>query len=341
MEIPDKCPLCEHEDSEHRPNQSPHTIHYSCPRCGQYHIAELALKHNDYALRQNAFELACVAHEWNLAHPNRRFVLADEGHLPNSAQATFPHCRIFSFDEMLGGFPKPYKCLDRALLNCSHLVDNDPFERLMVKSEDAPYHFFSAMNWRLLVEELESRGLLTETPVMMEACSFVVTSRGWQRIEELTTTVVDSSQCFIAMWFDESMDAVQDALREGIALAGYEPLVVSDVEHNGKVCDEIIAQIRQSRFIVADFTAGHCPPCEDCSQKKENAGSIIPRGGVYFEAGYAMGLGIPVIWTVRRGQMDAVHFDTNHYSHIIYSDPADLKVQLKNRIEATIGKGPL
>ena len=46
--------------------------------------------------------------------------------------------------------------------------------------------------------------------------------------------------------------------------------------------------------MVADFT------CEK--------GKV--RGGVYYEAGFAQGIGIPVIWTVAKDSLDDVHFDT-------------------------------
>ena len=67
-------------------------------------------------------------------------------------------------------------------------------------------------------------------------------------------------------------------------------------------------------MVVADFTGG--------------------RGGVYYEAGYAQGLGIPVVWTCRQDYFDkeGVHFDTQQYNHIVWDDPADLREKLKNRL---------
>ena len=60
------------------------------------------------------------------------------------------------------------------------------------------------------------------------------------------------------------------------------------------------------------------------------------RGGVYFEAGFAMGLGIPVIWTCRDTDINDLHFDTRQYNHIPWANPKELRVRLQNRIEATI-----
>ena len=57
---------------------------------------------------------------------------------------------------------------------------------------------------------------------------------------------------------------------------------------------------------------------------------------MYFEAGFAMGLGRPVIWTCRKDDIDNAHFDTRQYNHIVWENEKELYEKLKNRIEATI-----
>jgi nucleoside 2-deoxyribosyltransferase len=64
------------------------------------------------------------------------------------------------------------------------------------------------------------------------------------------------------------------------------------------------------------------------------------RGGVYFEAGFAMGLGLPVVWVVRDDELKKVHFDTNHFNHITWSTVEELRTKLQRRIEATIPRLP-
>jgi nucleoside 2-deoxyribosyltransferase len=90
------------------------------------------------------------------------------------------------------------------------------------------------------------------------------------------------------------------------------------------VDDEIIAEIRRSRFLVADFT---------CEPEKV-------RGGVYFETGFAMGLNIPIIWTCKDTSMKERHFDTRQFPHIVWTNSENLYKQLKARIGALIGQGP-
>ncbi len=119
-------------------------------------------------------------------------------------------------------------------------------------------------------------------------------------------------------------EAFDQGIKPAIEGTGYKPLRIDQKEHVNKIDDEIIAELRRSRFVVADFTHG-----EDGA-----------RGGVYYEAGFAHGLERPVFFTCRKDKMKTLHFDTNHFNHIVWTDPADLREKLKNRILAVIGEGP-
>ena len=151
-----------------------------------------------------------------------------------------------------------------------------------------------------------------------------LTVAGYERIAELRVNL-DSSQAFVAMWFDDSMDqAFENGIVPAIEEAGYTPLRIDREEHVNKIDDEIIAQLRRSRFVVADFTQG-----DDGA-----------RGGVYYEAGFAHGLKLPVIFTCREDAVETLHFDTAHYNHIVWTTPEELRKKLKTRILAVIGEGP-
>lgn len=153
----------------------------------------------------------------------------------------------------------------------------------------------------------------------------MLTPRGYARVAKLDAQGTASTQAFVAMWFDPSMnDAYDQGIAPAIRDAGFEPLRIDAKHHNNKIDDEIIAELRRSRFVVADFTQGP-------------SGA---RGGVYYEAGFAHGLGIPVIFTCAASAIGAVHFDTRQYNHIVWKDAADLRRQLSHRISATIGDGP-
>ena len=152
---------------------------------------------------------------------------------------------------------------------------------------------------------------------------YSISPKGWAYIESLRHKNPDSQIGFIAMWFDEGMNDAWLAIDKGVRDAGYEPLRIDQKQHNNKIDDEIVAAIRRSKFLVADFTG--------------------QRGGVYFETGFAHGLSLPVIWLCREDDLRNVHFDTRQYNFIVWEKGKldEFSTALKNRIEATIGQGPL
>ena len=166
---------------------------------------------------------------------------------------------------------------------------------------------------------------------------YLLTVKGYARLAELDKAATDLSQAFVAMWFDPTMNDVYDkGIKPGICNAGYKPLRIDRKEHSRKIDDLIIAEIRRSRFVVADFTHRDI---EDCKNEKEcqNAGA---RGGVYYEAGFARGLHKDVIFTCRKDVADKVHFDIRQYNRIEWEDPEDLQEKLTRRITAVMGYGP-
>jgi nucleoside 2-deoxyribosyltransferase len=151
---------------------------------------------------------------------------------------------------------------------------------------------------------------------------FKVLPAGWAHLEELRKVSVNSEQCFVAMWFDEQMNKIYDEIiTKAVLDAGYRPHRVDKREHNDQIDDEIIAQIRRSRFIVADFTG--------------------LRGGVYYEAGFAKGLGLEVVWTCRKDYIKDLHFDIRQYNCIVWEEDklSDFMKRLTNRIESVLGRG--
>ena len=156
------------------------------------------------------------------------------------------------------------------------------------------------------------------------------------------------------MWFTPEMQKVFDQavkraiefIEDGKAEPRFKAIKLDNVEHINNINDEIIATIRRSRFMVCDLT-GY-------------------RGGVYFEAGFAYGLGLPVIYTCRKDwcsedklkdndgkvietlkdtsgreiqvRKEGVHFDLAHMNRIEWEEDKmdEFRVALENRIKAVI-----
>lgn len=229
-----------------------------------------------------------------------------------------------TIDEIIHSFPKSFsERVNRVLLNLSKLsaftgsyIDVSEQSTAIFYSDSYDMKSLLYMLKFLLEENyIEKRGSDSIPTLPSE---IRLSPKGWEKTIQLESgSSVLAKQVFIAMWFNES---VQSAFSEGIYKAiedtGYVPVRIDYKEHNEKICDLIIAEIRKSKFVVCDFT-GH-------------------RGGVYFEAGYAMGLGKPVIWTCRESDIGEAHFDTRQYNHIVWKDERDLYSKLYRRIQATI-----
>jgi nucleoside 2-deoxyribosyltransferase len=149
---------------------------------------------------------------------------------------------------------------------------------------------------------------------------FKITANGWKELSRIEQSGSESSNAFIAMAFSPDRNPFKEAIKTAVKNAGYIPIRIDEVEHVNKIDDQIIAQIRSSKFLISDFTS--------------------QRNGVYFEAGFMLGLGRTVIWVCDREDLKNVHFDTRQYNTIDYTDADDLQTRLQFRIEAILGKGP-
>lgn len=151
-----------------------------------------------------------------------------------------------------------------------------------------------------------------------------LTIKGWSRVEELRRSAVGSRKGFMAMKFgDTQLDAVfRDHFRPAVGQTGFELLRLDDEPRAGLIDDRLRLEIRTSRFMVADLSHANA--------------------GAYWEAGFAEGLGRPVIYTCRKDVFDnpttKPHFDTNHYLTVVWdpANPAAAADQLKTVIRVTL-----
>jgi hypothetical protein len=173
--------------------------------------------------------------------------------------------------------------------------------------------------FQYLLHHLAESGYLV-WPGTVQQGSFLcqLTPKAWQERESNTVGGIPG-KCFVAMSFNDSL---KDAYQSGIFLSvksdcKMDPVRLDFVQHNEKICDKIVAEIRTCQFVVADVT--------------------LASQNVYFEAGFAMALSRPVIWTCDDATFDQdVRFDTRQYPYIRWKTPADLRSQLTDRIKATI-----
>ncbi|MDE3178774.1 MAG: hypothetical protein KGM47_03860 [Acidobacteriota bacterium] len=149
--------------------------------------------------------------------------------------------------------------------------------------------------------------------------AFKLTIDGWRQLEPALRPGGEPGRCFIASWLDDQMD---EPYRKGVEPAvkdcGYRPVWMKDIPENKGITDRIKSEIRRAEFIVADFTG--------------------QRPSVYYESGFAQGLGREVIWCCREDELAKLHFDIRHLGHVVWRNPADLREKLADSIRANIIK---
>jgi nucleoside 2-deoxyribosyltransferase len=189
---------------------------------------------------------------------------------------------------------------------------------------EADYHIRTLADQKLVLLESTSGAIEQQLQLRFgneqQSYSPKITSNGWSELAKTEQSGWQSDNAFIAMWFDPSRHPFHEAMERAVTKAGYVPIRIDQVQHVNRIDDEIIAQIRRSKFVIADFSG--------------------QRGGVYFEAGFMLGLGRQVLWVCSKPELHDVHFDTRQYNFIDYTDAGDLERRLQMRIEAIFGKGP-
>ena len=120
---------------------------------------------------------------------------------------------------------------------------------------------------------------------------------GWERYEEEKRGKFQGDYGFIAMPFEEPdleafvQGTVKPAVKDG---TGYDLVDLRDVARAGVIDNIMRNRIRDAAFVIADLTHDN--------------------SGAYWEAGYAEGLGKPVIYICEKAKFkeESTHFDTNH-----------------------------
>jgi nucleoside 2-deoxyribosyltransferase len=198
------------------------------------------------------------------------------------------------------------------------------------KIDDLPYNLFaiigspnpeSAGNLAL---ELIDKGILVgnETSAIgipTSASRVGLTLEGWERFQAEKSGKFAGNQGFIAMRFGDAVldplvkDVLKPTIKDGI---GYELFDLRDVAAAGVIDNIMRAQIRDSAFVLVDLTHDNF--------------------GAYWEAGYAEGLGKPVIYICEKSKFDdaKTHFDTNHCTTVMW-DTNDVE-KFKNELIATL-----
>lgn len=154
----------------------------------------------------------------------------------------------------------------------------------------------------------DREGLIKE--VTAQVIHRLRTSRWPQRAE----SQLDDQLVFVLCSFDPRMDPVFDAIDAAATAVGLRAERVKDAQGDYRITDRILTLIRSARLVVADLS------CE--------------TPNVYFELGFARGIGKTVITILRTGTV--VHFDVKDWAYLEYIDSRPLEHQLRDRFSFEI-----
>lgn len=216
-----------------------------------------------------------------------------------------------------------YKKRDKLLWYLYRKTNEEYFGREIEFNYENDYSILYAKNEKEaihIVSQYEDEMYIWKVPYADDKkCFLILNADAIEYIQEQQKNN-QSDQGFVAMWFDPHLEDMFSIIQKTVKeKTKYRLLRIDFVEHNDDITDKIIAEIRRSKFLVADFTGD--------------------RGGVYYEAGFAHGLGKEVIFTCRKDYFcneRKPHFDIEHRSFILWETPEQLAEKLVDRIRATI-----
>lgn len=313
---PNTCPVC--LSAHLRPAQvvfDGDAYHVDCPLCGRFYLEEQAWADflNPQSGAGHKLTALCRA---RLAH-RIQIASSPDSSNPPMLNSEFV-CRFVN-----DGCPGPTPA-EQATSLITFI--GDQVSRSGRKIDALPEHLFTivgAPNPELAGElaiELKNNGLLVgigrkPMGVPPNLLNVNLTLEGWRRYEEEKRGQIAGKYGFIAMEFDDAAleefvaTVVKPAVKTGI---GYDLFDMRDVARAGIIDNIMRAQIRDSAFVIVDLTHDN--------------------SGAYWEAGYAEGLGKPVVYICERSKFDEAktHFDTNHCTSVLWSagDPRDFDREL-------------
>jgi hypothetical protein len=302
----DNCPVCKYKDASIESDITNFRLLVRCKACGMFIISDLLVRTKE--LSENPFYYIAGGLIREANENSQPTVELQSNNIDEYfAEAREPHTLSEKLDRILLYISKKTNTV-------SEFIELYPYDFAIAFAKNPDE--FKKMLYFLKERKLINMPHPNTEGIWNSPIGVELTLNGWEKADELRKiNRVSGKQCFVAMSFDEGLKfAYLNGIEPAIRKAGYNPKRIDFVEHNEYIPYKIIAEIRQSRIMVADFTG--------------------QKSGVYFEAGFAMGLNIPVIWTCMADEIDQCHFDTKQFSHIVWQKPEDLKEKLENRIRA-------
>lgn len=312
----ESCPICGYDKIKQYPLQDPWAHFYECGRCGRYQASDMLMHFSDVGekLREVGYILSGLTRE-----------LHETGGKP-------PSFTTENYEAFTKRFPVPdlnnigekiKKLLQRVRAKTQYFgeeVKLGDIETVVPLAYAKNPEELIALFTLMTEKKLAKIGILNnEKDDGERTVRMTLSANGWDLTNTLEDKNKESDRGFVAVWFDDSMNENINAAEEAITESGFRSICIRDEHFSERIMDKALGEIRSSRFVIVDLTGN--------------------RGSVFFEAGFAHGLGIETIYVYceeHNGEITNLEFYVKHYQCYKYKTPSDLKETLKAAIAARI-----
>ena len=321
----DKCPVCKTDipkpDMAFNGEKPLPLLFFSCGRCGDFVLDKNVLHPDilrDRILDDDPVRIAVLSHWIRMRHESTR-----EGRPKDDRPLT----EELVNDALKNPRPSPAEQADYYI---RWIGDNVKVGGRYVAVE--PLAIQAIVGSATLEEfELVSTHLLRDTRLINHGAQkgsewrqVTLSFAGWERYREIKRATADSRKAFMAMEYNkEPLEGIVDKVfRDAVRQTGFDLFLLRDRPVAGLIDNRLRAEIQAARFLIADLTDRN--------------------PGAYWEAGYAEGLGKPVIYTCEKKVFEdsqrKPHFDTNHHQTVLWDagEPKTIARDLKATIRATL-----
>lgn len=308
------CPICNFHRSTFRENASRGIFSIKCQRCGEFSISRDCIQYLD--VKEKISKISYV-----LSSLSRELYETKGEPLQFTTTNLEEYARHYLVPDVNNIEEKIKKFLQRLREKTEYFGQEINF-----KDIETVFPLAYAKNSEELMALLT---LMTEKKLAkikvisnsdVKSVKILLSANGWDMTNSTQKENKESNKGFVAVWFDESMNENINAIETAIEDCNFKPICIRDEHFSEKIMDKALGEIRKSRFVVVDLTGN--------------------RGSVFFEAGFAHGLGVETIYVFREqdGEKEKfpLEFYARHYQCYKYKTAADLREKLKNAISARI-----
>ena len=320
------CPVCRGEFGTCRPLSTPRDAQaFDCDGCGRFEISRTAMvSYFELDGRITAMQRAALSHALRTATRGSGAPIVTTTWL----EAFLPSARV----------PTPAVQATNLIRTVGDWVSEGGEGYFIDDVADTPLvGAFNRPMFDQLFKELVAKGLLIKVVGatrpnprnvgVLSGALYSLSMDGWERYEAERKGAFTGRYGFIAMKFGDAVldpfveQTIKPAIRDAIA---YDLVDLRNVSRAGVIDNILRAQIRDAAFVLVDLT-------------HDNAGA-------YWEAGYAEGLGKPVIYICQQAKFDSAktHFDTNHCTTVMWTvgEPAAFIEQLVATVRRSLNLFP-